>query len=52
MGSCVASETESNQVLFGIVTRLAAELFVMNFEIRHRATQLTPPAIASQHKLP
>jgi len=31
---------------------MAAEVPVVNFQIRHRAARLTPPAIATQDLLP
>jgi len=33
----VASDAQRDQVLRGIVTGVAAELFVMDFQVRHRA---------------
>jgi putative ABC transport system permease protein len=43
---------ECDQVLFGVVARVAAELFVVDLKMRHGAAGLTPPAIAAQHLLP
>jgi hypothetical protein len=31
---------------------MAAKLFVVNFQVRHRAARLAPPAIATQDLLP
>jgi hypothetical protein len=35
-------------VLFGVVAGMAAKLPVMDLQVRHRATRLTAPAIATQ----
>src|ERR1019366_5208881 len=35
-----------------IVAGVVTKLFVMDFQVRHRATRLTSPAIATQHLLP
>jgi hypothetical protein len=43
----VACRTKGNQVLLGIVTGLAAEFSVVNFEVGHRAAGLASPAITS-----
>jgi len=48
----VALCAQRNQVQLGIVAGVAAELPVMNFQIRHRTTRLTAPAIALQDLLP
>jgi hypothetical protein len=48
----VACGAQCNQILFRIDARMAAEFFVMNLQIRHRATRLTPPAVATQNLLP
>jgi hypothetical protein len=48
----VACGAERDEVLLGIVTRVAAKFFVVNFQVRHRPTQLASPAIATQHLLP
>jgi hypothetical protein len=47
----MARGAEGDQVLFGILAGVTAELFVMDFEIRHCAARLTAPAIATQHLL-
>ena len=44
--------TERDQVLLGIIAGVAAKLFVVDLKVRHRAAQLTPPAIAPLHLLP
>jgi hypothetical protein len=43
--------TESDQVLFSVVARLAAKLLVVDFQVQHRAARLTTPPIATQHSL-
>jgi hypothetical protein len=40
---------ESDQLLLVIITRVAAELLVVNFQIRHRAARLTAPIITGLH---
>jgi len=40
-----------NQILFRIVARVAAKLLVVDFQIRYRAAELTPPAVAAQDLL-
>jgi hypothetical protein len=52
MVSLVACGAESNQILFRIIARLATEFFVVNLEVRHRAAQLAPPAVAPQDLKP
>jgi hypothetical protein len=52
MDAGMAPCTERNQVLFGVVARVAAKLFVVDFQVRHCAARLTPPAIATQDLLP
>jgi hypothetical protein len=47
----VAHVAERDEVLFGIVTRVAAKLCVMDLQVRHRATRLTAPAITTQDLL-
>jgi len=42
---------ERDQVLFRIVPGMAAKLFVVNLQIRHRAARLTPPTITAQYLL-
>ena len=48
----MTGRAEGDQVLFGVVARVAAKLLVVDFQVRHRAAQLTPPAIATQDLLP
>jgi len=45
----VACSAERNQIVFNVVAGLAAKLFVMNLKIRHRSTELAPPAVPAQH---
>ena len=45
----MAYRAEGDQILFGIVPRLAAKLLVVNLEIRHRAARLASPAVAAEH---
>src|ERR1035437_1632807 len=52
MDVSMATSTERNQVLFAIVAGVAANFFVRDFQVAHRATGLTPPAIATQDPLP
>jgi hypothetical protein len=52
MDTRMAFGAKSDQVLLGIVARVAAKPFVVDFQVRHRAARLTPPAIASQDLLP
>jgi hypothetical protein len=47
----VADRAECNEIPFGIVARVATKLFVMDFQVRQRAAELTTPAIATQHLL-
>ena len=45
MRSCVAVVAERNEVFFGVVAGVAAELLMMNFEVRHCAAVLTSPVV-------
>jgi hypothetical protein len=47
----VAFGAQRDQVFFGIISRLAAKLFVVDFEIGQRSAQLATPAVASQNLL-
>ena len=51
MYSGVASGTQRDQVLLGVVARVSAKLIVMNFKIRHRAAGLAPPVVATKDLL-
>jgi hypothetical protein len=44
--------TEGNQILLGILASVASKLLMVDFQMRHRAARLTPPAVATQHPLP
>jgi hypothetical protein len=44
--------TESDQVFLGILAGVAAKLFVVDFQVRHRAALLTPPPVATEDLLP
>jgi hypothetical protein len=52
MHAGMACAVKRNQVLLRVVAGVAAELLVVDPKIRHRAAQLTPPAIAMQDLLP
>jgi hypothetical protein len=47
----VALCAQGDQVQLGIVAGLTAKLLVVNFQVRHRAARLTPPAIPTQNLL-
>jgi hypothetical protein len=49
MHSGVACRTERNQVLLRVVAGVAAEFFVVDFEVGLRATQLTSETVAKRH---
>jgi hypothetical protein len=51
MHSGVACRAQRDQVLLGVGSRMAAELPVVHLKIGHRATRLTPPAVATQDLL-
>jgi hypothetical protein len=51
MYGCMASTAECDQIFLGITAGVAAEFLVMDFQVRHRAAGLTPPAIATQNPL-
>jgi len=46
MKTGVTGTAESNHILLGVIPRLTAKLFVMDFEIAHGAARLTSPAVA------
>jgi hypothetical protein len=52
MCSGVARSAKRYQVLLGIIAAVAPKLFVVDFQVRHGAAGLTPPAIATQNLLP
>ena len=47
----MARGAECYQVFFGVLARVAAKLFVMDFQLCHCAARLTPPAITTQDLL-
>jgi len=51
MGGSVAIEAKRDQIVFLISAGVAAKLFVVDFKVCHRTTQLTAPAISAQHLL-
>jgi transposase len=48
----VARSANCDQIFFAIVAGVAAELFVMNFQVGHASAQLASPAVAAQHVFP
>jgi hypothetical protein len=52
MCSGVASSAHRDQILLGVMAGMAAKLFVVDLQVRHRSARLTPPAIAPQNLLP
>ena len=48
----MASDTQGNQVLLGIISALATKFFVVNLEVRPGPARLTSPTVAAQHLLP
>jgi hypothetical protein len=52
VNGCMTRGAECDQVLIGVVAGVAAKLFVMVFQVRHRSAGLAPPAIAPQNLLP
>jgi hypothetical protein len=44
----MTSRAEGDEIFLEIRPRLAAELFVVNFKIEHRAARLASPAVASE----
>ena len=51
MHARMACNAERNQVLFGIVTGVAAKLSVVDLQVQHRAARLTLPAITAEHSV-
>ncbi len=47
----VASGTQSNQILLGIISKAAALIDVVDLKIGHPAAMLAAPAIPLQHLL-
>jgi hypothetical protein len=52
MSALMAISAERDQVFVRIFPGVAAKLFVMDFQVRHRSAQLASPGIATQHLLP
>jgi hypothetical protein len=52
MCGSVALGAERDQVLFRIIAGMAAEFLVVNFQTRHGAASLAPPAVTTQNLLP
>jgi len=48
----MAIDTQRYQIFFGIGTGVAAVLFVVNFQVRHRPARLARPAISLQDLQP
>jgi hypothetical protein len=46
MHAGMALRAEGDQVLLGVVAGMAAKLFVVDLQVRHRAARLTPPRAA------
>ena len=51
MCGSVTIETEGDQIVLTILAAVAAELFVMNFKVCHRAAELAAPAVSPQYLL-
>src|SRR5260370_10950083 len=51
MRCSVACSAQRDQVGLGVGSRMAAEFSMTHLKIRHRATGLTPPAVATQNLL-
>ena len=52
MDAGMAPCTERDQVVLGIGAGVTAKLVVVNFQVRHCAARLTPPAITTKDLLP
>ncbi len=52
MRNGVTDCAQCDQVRFGVISQTAPKVLVVNFQVRHCAARLTPPAIAMQHPLP
>jgi hypothetical protein len=48
----MAFRTEGNQIRLGIIPSMAAELLMVDFQIRHCTAGLASPAIATKYQLP
>jgi len=47
----VALLTEREKVQFGVISGMAAEILVVNLQVRHRSAKLTSPSVSAQHLL-
>jgi hypothetical protein len=47
----MTSDTEGDQVLIRIVSRLAAEFFMVNVQVRQGTAYLAPPAVSPEYVL-
>jgi hypothetical protein len=52
MSGSMALVTQRDQILFGILARVTAELLVVDFKVGHRTAGLTTPTIPPQYSLP
>jgi hypothetical protein len=52
MGAGVTDCAKCDQVCFGVIPKTTPKFLVVNFQVRHPAARLTPPAIATQDLLP
>jgi hypothetical protein len=43
----MARIAKCDQVFFGVMARMTPKLFVVNFQVRHCATGLTAPTVAT-----
>jgi hypothetical protein len=48
---CVTNGTKSNQIRLRIVSAMASELLVVDFQVTHRTAGLAPPAISAEYLL-
>ncbi len=51
VNGCMARGAKRDQVLIGVMAGVTPKLFVMDLQIRPRATRLTPPAVTTQDLL-
>ena len=52
MQGSMTRNADGNQILFGIVPRVATKFLVVNFQVGYRTAQLAPPAVATEDLLP
>jgi len=52
MGAGMTYRAKRDQVRFPVIPQVTPKFPVVNFQVRHPAARLTPPAIATQHPLP